>query len=418
MDYEVFLLKIVHLVAGELSGGAARGAYWLHRGLKNIGIESKLLTNSFDTLGDCDVESVADTFKNKIKSKVFSQLDGFPTKAYRRRKNLIFSTGFWGKAFIRSDLLRWADIVHLHWINAGFVNLKYLSQIKKPIVWTMRDMWPMTGGCHYAMKCNQYESGCGKCPQLGSKCTLDLSKIVLSRKKKYLPKSMKIVGISSWLSECARNSNLFRDFDVQTISNNIDCSEFYPVEKHIARDILGVDRNANVVLTGATSAETFYKGFDKFLSSIEFLPKDNIHLVFFGRIDADALKKIKFPFTSLGFLHDTVALRIAYSSADLFVAPSIMDAFGKTIAESMACRTPVVCFDATGPKDIVDHKKNGFRAKPFEPKDLARGIKWILADSDRYEVLSQNARAKVVNEFDIDVIARKYKKLYSKITDR
>jgi glycosyltransferase involved in cell wall biosynthesis len=229
---------------------------------------------------------------------------------------------------------------------------------------------------------------------------------------------MKIVGISSWLSECARNSNLFRDFDVQTISNNIDCSEFYPVEKHIARDILGVDRNANVVLTGATSAETFYKGFDKFLSSIEFLPKDNIHLVFFGRIDADALKKIKFPFTSLGFLHDTVALRIAYSSADLFVAPSIMDAFGKTIAESMACRTPVVCFDATGPKDIVDHKKNGFRAKPFEPKDLARGIKWILADSDRYEVLSQNARAKVVNEFDIDVIARKYKKLYSKITDR
>lgn len=410
-------MKIVHLVAGELNGGAARGAYWLHRGLKNIGVESKLLTNSFDTLGDSDVESVADTFTNKIKSKIFSHLDGLPTKVYRRRQNVIFSTGFWGKDFFKSDLIEWADIVHLHWINAGFVNLKYLSRIKKPIVWTMRDMWPMTGGCHYTMGCNQHESGCGKCPQLGSRASLDLSKIVLSRKKKYLPESMKIVGISSWLSECARHSSLFHDFDVRTISNNIDCSEFFPVEQDTARDILGIDRNANVVLTGATSLKAFYKGFDKFLGSLEFLPRDNLHLVFFGRADVDALKEIKIPFTNLGFLHDTVALRIAYSAADLFVAPSIMDAFGKTIAESMACGTPVVCFDATGPKDIVDHKKNGFRAKPFDPEDLARGMKWILADSDRYRKLSKNARKKVINEFDIDVIARKYKELYTEITD-
>jgi len=411
-------LKIIHLVSGELNSGAARGAYWLHRGLKNIGVESKLLTNSFDTLGDSDVESVADTFKNKIRSKIRSHLDGLPAKMYRRRKNVIFSTGLWGKEFFRSDLIGGADIVHLHWINAGFVNLKYLSRIKKPIVWTMRDMWPMTGGCHYTMGCDQYESGCGKCPQLASRCSLDLSKIVLSRKKKYLPKSMKIVGISSWLSECARRSSLFRDFDVRTISNNIDCSEFLPVEKNTARDILGIDRNVNVVLTGATSLKAFYKGFDKFLGALDFLPKENLHLVFFGRTDADALKEIKLPFTCLGFLYDTVALRIAYSAADLFVAPSIMDAFGKTIAESMACGTPVVCFDATGPKDIVDHKKNGFRAKPFDPEDLARGIEWILSGSDRYGELSKNARAKVLNMFDIDVIARKYKKLYSEIVDR
>ena len=78
----------------------------------------------------------------------------------------------------------------------------------------------------------------------------------------------------------------------------------------------------------------------------------------------------------MGFLHDTISLRLAYSASDVFVAPSLMDAFGKTLAESMSCGTPAVCFDATGPKDIVDHKLNGYKAFPFDTSDLTAGINW------------------------------------------
>ena len=373
-------MKILHLVAGELCGGAARGAYWLHRGLRNIGVESKVLTNSFDTLGDSEVSTVANSKTNKIKTKIYSQLERVPAWCYRKRKNSIFSTGFWGKAFFKNDLIKWADIVHLHWINAGFVDIKYLQRINKPIVWTLRDMWPMTGGCHIAaaLNCDRYELGCGKCPQLGSTCSYDLSRIIALRKKKYFPEKMKIIGISSWLSECARKSWLFHNFDVRTISNNVDCAQFFPIDKKTARNILGITQDSKIILAGATCLGAFYKGFDKLLESLDVLSIKNIHLIFFGNLSKDTIKKINYHYTDLGFLHDTVSLRLGYSAADVFVAPSLMDAFGKTLAESMACATPVVCFDATGPMDIVDHKVNGYRAQPFEHEDLARGIEWIL----------------------------------------
>ncbi|CAK8711722.1 Glycosyltransferase [Candidatus Electronema halotolerans] len=412
------MYRILHIVGGELNGGAARGAYWLHLGLKRLGVDSKILTNSFDTLGDKDVITVADSTKNKIKVKFYSHLDALPVSLYRNRKEIIFSTGFAGGNIFNTDILKDIDIVHLHWINAGFVNIKYLSCIKKPIVWTMRDMWPMTGGCHYTMGCNSYSSNCGQCPQLGSKLSFDISSLIIARKKKYFPKTIKLVGISSWLSECAQQSSLFHEFDIQTISNNIDTTQFFPVDKIVARNILGIPQDVKVILAGATNLENFYKGFDKFLAAITYLPNDKIHVVFLGTLSQGALKKINFPCTNLGYLHDTVSLRIAYSAADVFVAPSIMDAFGKTLAEAMSCGTPTVCFDATGPKDIVDHKQNGFRAKPFDPKDLAYGIQWLLhQDEQQYRKISDNAKEKVKKYFDNYVIAKRYKKLYSSILE-
>ena len=408
-------MKVLHIVSGELNGGAARGAYWLHRGLRKIGVDSYILSDSFDTLGDSEVFTTADSKKNKVIKLIRGQLDTAPSWLYRNRKRVIFSTGFFGKDFTKTRAYQMADIIHLHWINAGFVNMHHLKKVKKPIVWTMRDMWPMTGGCHYALDCIAYETGCGKCPQLASKFSHDLSKIVLSRKKKYVPKNIKLVGISIWQSECARKSSLFHDFDIRTISNNVDCQGFFPIPKDIARKLLGLPLNKKIILAGAQNMDDFYKGFDKYIQSLNYLENEQDHLLFFGKLDTSLLKNSGFEYTSLGYLNDTISLRLAYSAADVFVAPSLMDAFGKTLAESMACGTPVVCFNATGPKDIVDHKKNGYLAHPFDPQDLARGVKWVLKDEKRFLELSHNARKKVEDYFDIQIVAKQYQSLYQEI---
>ena len=410
-------MNVLHLVSGELNGGAARGAYWLHNGLRKIGIDSYILSNSFDTLGDSEVITIADSKKNKVMKLIREQLDSAPSWLYLNRKQVIFSTGFLGKDFTKTEAYKRADIIHLHWINAGFVNMCHLKKIKKPIVWTMRDMWPMTGGCHVAkaLDCTAYETGCGGCPQLNSKFSYDLSKIVLNRKKKYIPKNIKLVGISTWLSECARKSSIFHNFDVRTISNNVDCQEFFPIPKNTARKLLGIPLNEKIILTAAQNMGDFYKGFDKYIQSLNYLENEQKHLLFFGKLDKSLLKNSGFEYTSLGYLNDIISLRLAYSAADVFVAPSLMDAFGKTLAESMACGTPVVCFNATGPKDIVDHKKNGYLAKPFDPQDLANGIKWVLEDENRYLELSHNARRKVEDHFDIQVVAKQYQSLYQEI---
>ena len=408
-------MKVLHIVSGELNGGAARGAYWLHKGLRKIGVDSYILSTCYDTLGDSEVFTTVDSKKNKVIKIILEQLDAAPSWLYRSRKRIIFSTGFFGQDFTNTKAYQMADIIHLHWINAGFVNMHHLKKVKKPIVWTMRDMWPLTGGCHYALDCTAYETGCGKCPQLNSKFSHDLSKIVLSRKKKYIPKNIKLVGISTWLSKCARKSSMFHDFDIRTISNNVDCQDFFPIPKDIARKVLGLPLDKKIILTGAQNMNGFYKGFDKYIQSLNYLGNEQNHLLFFGKLDKRLLKNSGFEFTSLGFLNDTISLRLAYSAADVFVAPSLMDAFGKTLAESMACETPVVCFNATGPKDIVDHKKNGYLAHPFDPQDLARGVKWILEDEKRYFELSYNARRKVEDYFDIKIVAEQYQSLYQEI---
>lgn len=403
-------MKILHIIAGDLSGGAARGAYWLHLGLKELGIDSKVFTNSKITLGDDSIITMQSK-KDKAFNLIRSQLDNLLLLFYPKRKRIIFSTGIFGVDFTKTKTYKETDIIHFHWINGGFVNMKHLSKIDKPIVWTIRDMWPLTGGCHYSMECEKYKTGCGNCELLNSNKSYDLSKFTLNRKKKYFPKDMKIVGISHWLSDEAKKSKLFEKFDVRTIFNNINTNEFFPIEKEVAKGILDVKTNKKIILCGSTSLKDFYKGFSKYIEALQTLDKEKYFLCFFGNLDKNIADELDFEYKSLGYLNDNISLRLAYSCADVFVAPSLMDAFGKTLAEAMACGTPVVCFDATGPKDIVDHKLNGYKAKHFESKDLAKGVEWTLHVKN-YDKLCKNAREKVMKEFDSKVVAKKYIKLY------
>ena len=80
----------------------------------------------------------------------------------------------------------------------------------------------------------------------------------------------------------------------------------------------------------------------------------------------------------------------------------------------MACGTPVVAFDTNGSTDIIDHMTNGYLATPFVPKELARGINWML-NTDQYSQVSKNAIKKVKNNFDIAHIARKYIEFYEHV---
>jgi glycosyltransferase involved in cell wall biosynthesis len=303
-------------------------------------------------------------------------------------------------------------VVHLHWIN-GLVKLGTLRNVRKPLVWTLRDMWPLTGGCHYALECDRYRVGCGACPQLGSTSRNDLSRLVAHRKAGAIPAHAKLVGISDWLSDCARESAVTRHLSIRTISNNIDVRQFAPIEKATARRILGLPVDRRLVLLGAHAVGDFYKGFDLAKAALQGLRRDDVQLVFFGTASPSILEGIGHPTSSLGFLTDAVALRLAYSAADVFVAPSRMDAFGKTIGEAMACGTPAVCFDATGPRDIVEHRVSGWLARPFEVADLARGIEWVLDRPEAdYARLCADARVRVVERFDTRVIARQYVALY------
>ncbi len=409
-------MKILHIVAGNLNGGAAKGAYWLHSGLCEVGVQSKILVNA-KSPKDERIISVASTFKNKIFLKLYALLDSLIPQLYKKKKAL-FSTGLFGFDFTKTAAYQEADIINLHWINGGFINIKHLSKIKKPLVWTIRDMWPFTGGCHLSLGCERYKTSCGSCVQLNSKYRLDLSKWVLHRKRRYLPKQTKIVAISQWVAEQARESTLLKHFDIRTISNCIDMDVFFPVNKIVARKALAIQTKKKIILLGSINLEESYKGFEKYIQAIQYLDKHLYYLCFFGNIsNINILERLGFEYHSFGFLQDFVSLRLLYSAADVFVAPSTMEPFGKTVIEAMACATPAVCFNATGTKDIITHQVDGYKAKPFVSEDIAKGIRWVL-NNDYHNNLRSAARRKVVNLFDNKIIAAQYVDLYEQLLNK
>lgn len=407
-------MNILHLVSGRLNGGAAKGAYWLHKGLIEEGVNSRILCNSRETYNEDTVFTINNSATDWIKNAALKRIDKLPAKLYLNRENTLFSTGICGFDITDHELYNSADLIHLHWIN-GLVKLKDLPKFQKPMVWTIRDMWPFTGGCHYSMGCEKYKFNCGECPQLGSSTKNDLSKYVFNKKKLHIPKNITAVGISPWISQELNKSTLFKDKVVKTIFNNIDCNDFYPFEKQMARQKLNIDTSKKIILVGAQNPNSFYKGFQKFIESMKCLNKEEYLVLFFGRLDESLLGRLEFEYKSFGFISDIKILRLIYSAADVFIAPSLMEAFGKTIAEAMACGTPVVCFDATGPKDMVSHKKDGYKAKPFESNDLAEGISWTLEDKNRRTRLSEQARKSAVEKFHLEKIAKNYIQLYDSI---
>ena len=408
-------MNVLHLVAGQLDGGAARGAYWLHQALRELGVDSNILTNARDNLGDESVTSLTESVYGKLKFAISWRIGSLPIKAYRNRQSLTFNTGIAGIDFTRHPAYEAADLVHLHWIN-GLVSMRSLKKVKKPLIWTMRDMWPFTGGCHQSMDCDRFKHGCGSCPQLGSTRQRDLTHFVLRHKRASLPEHVRVVGVSRWISECARQSALFGARDVSTISNNVDTELFSPIQKNVARQALGLDGDERIVLVGALNVASVYKGFDVLMQALDKLDQTNARIVFFGNSRAPIPQSLPMPITSLGYLSDVIALRLAYSAADVFVAPSRADSFGKTLAEAMACGTPVVCFNATGPRDIVEHQRSGYLAEPFDPRDLAAGIRWVLERSPAVHAeLCENARVRAQQRFDSRVIAQQYIALYREL---
>lgn len=406
-------MKILHVNATDLEGGAARAAYRLHCSLLAEGANSQMLVQS-KTSDDFTVIGPS-TKIQKALAKLRPVLDLFPVRKYKRRTKTLFSPAWLPFSCVVDRINELdPDVVHLHWVAGGMMRIEDISRIKAPVVWSLHDMWVFTGGCHYDEQCGAFRLQCGNCKVLQSKTSKDLSRRVYNRKQRTFEekKNITLIGLSRWLADQASVSSLFSSEQVINLPNPIDTESFSPFNQTFARELLKLPKDKKLVLFGAIGATSDpRKGFQELVQGLNQLYLDNVELVVFGA--SEPQEGARFPQRShyLGVLHDDVTLRVLYSAADVMVVPSMQEAFGQTASEAMACGTPVVAFGATGLLDIVDHKENGYLAKPFEPADLALGIEWVLGN-DNYNQLSEKARKKIVEYFDYKVVAPKYIELY------
>ncbi|MDK2792755.1 MAG: hypothetical protein PWQ25_1618 [Deferribacteres bacterium] len=408
-------MKILIVNTSDITGGAARAAYRLHRALIEAEVDSQMLVQ--DKKSDDYTVIGPETKVQKAIAKLRPTLDHLPVKRYKNRTKTLFSPAWLPFSGIVDKINEInPDIVHLHWICGGMMRIEDIARIKAPIVWSLHDNWAFTGGCHIKWDCDKYLKSCGTCPRLGSNKENDLSRKVWRRKQKmFSKKEMTIVGLSRWVNECSKQSSLLKNKKHIKLPNPIDITLYKPFDKERARDLWSLSSDKKLLLFGANSATSdINKGFKQLSEAIKKLTSQDIEFVVFGSSRPQNAPDFGFKTHYLGHLYDDVSLVTLYSAVDVMVVPSLQEAFGQTASEAMACGTPVVCFDATGLKDIVDHKMNGYKAKPFESEDLARGIEWVL-NAPNYNELCKNAREKVEREFDSRVVAGKYVELYKQL---
>jgi glycosyltransferase involved in cell wall biosynthesis len=224
-----------------------------------------------------------------------------------------------------------------------------------------------------------------------------------------------IVGLSKWLHECAKSSTLLKNKKHINLPNPIDTEIYKPFNKEKARELWCLPKDKKLALFGAMSATSDpRKGFKELSEAMNKLSDQNIEFVVFGSSKPKESQDFGFKTHYLGHLHDDVSLVTLYSAVDIMIVPSIQENLSNAIMESLACATPVVGFNIVGNSDMIDHKQNGYLAKPFDIRDLKNGIEWIL-NNENHDELCQNAREKILKEFDSRVVTWKYIKLYKRV---
>jgi glycosyltransferase involved in cell wall biosynthesis len=403
------------------NGGAGRAAYRLHQGLRRTGIESQMLVQ--DKTGD-DVTVIEPN--NKLRKEfiqLIPRIDRIPLKFYRQRDRTTYSIQWLPDKIALQVAQLNPDVVNLHWICDGFVQIETIARLKKPIVWTLHDMWAFTGGCHYNQECDRFTNSCGACPQLHSNKNWDLSRWIWQRKAKaWKNLKLTIVTPSQWLAREASSSSLFQNQQIIVIPYGIDTQIYKPIEKQFARKLLNLPNDKQLILFGAMNGTSdLRKGFHLLQMALKKLHQstyvEQFELVVFGASAPANEASSSFKTHYLGKLNDDTSLCLAYSSADVFVVPSLQDNLPNTVMESLACGIPCVAFNIGGMPDMIEHQQNGYLAQPFDTEDLAQGIVWILENRERHQKLAYRAREKVMQEFILELQAKRYFSLFNEINE-
>ncbi|WP_020600231.1 glycosyltransferase family 4 protein [Spirosoma panaciterrae] len=427
-------MRVTHLSTYHLFGGAAVAATRLHRALQNQiwngqSIESTLLVGTANRLETHKPEPGVLYLANNFLAEqtafgrfVAERLYFLPHERDQSVR-FQFSPARFGAALDFHPAIQQADILHLHWINFGFLSLNGLQslfRLGKPIVWTLHDQWAFTGGCHYSRGCDRFLSHCGQCPYLKKPSEHDLSNRVFSQKKTLFSNArIHFTPPSHWLASEAQQSALLRDFPFTVIPYAIDQRVFEPVERTEANAHLELpDTNRPRLLFGSANVTDVRKGFRYFAEALTLLhqqhPDLNPEILVFGKGRSYLFNELPYPVRHLGVLTSTDDIVAAYNAADVMIVPSLEDNLPNTVIEAMACGTPVVGFRTGGIPEMIDHQQNGYLADVGSAQQLADGMAFILKHT-LPETLRQNARQSSEDRFSENIVAKQHIDLYNQL---
>ncbi len=418
-------MKVLHINKTDAGGGAAVAALRIHRALLRSGVDSHILVQ-FQKRSEVNEHVIGRGMLHNLRSNwnfVKERLTILPSEreASIRFNFSVANTGF---DVAQLPIVQEADVINLHWINQGFISLdglKDLFALGKPIVWTLHDMWPFTGGCHYAGNCLEFNERCGFCCFLRDRGKNDFSTQVFMKKREiYSQGNLSVVTCSRWLNTLAHSSSLFRHVPVTTIPNSIDTNFYRPLDRMQCREELGLPKDKRLILFGAANINDARKGFRYLEEALTIIQENfpqvasHIELLIFGNAKGPE-PDLGFETHLFKFISDPSKIVKLYNAADAFILPSLQDNLPNTVMESLCCGTPVVGFRIGGIPEMVTHKETGYLAEVKNSLSLANGIYNMLFFDDEKR---QMIRERAVTQFGEEIVARQYIDVYNKALKR
>lgn len=397
--------RVLHLCIADDVGGAARSAYKIHKGVRALGVPSRMLV-AFRFKDDPDVRSFRPRAWRAV-DRVFRQLD----RAVSVHSLLVPSTAW----LLAHPWLAWADVVQLYNLHGGWISQLALPLIarRKRVIYRLSDMWAMTGHCAFSAGCERFRVGCGHCPHLDDYPSLPRDTTALNWRIKdwlYRRSRFELVAPSTWIERLARESPLLGRYPVVRIPNGVDIGTFAPTPKAIARRELGLPEDGTLVLFSGTEAR---KGGALLALARERLAAAGVPVVFVTVGHDQSGESSRIDALHLGQIADDRKLARIYSAADIFALPARADNLPNTILEAFACGTPAVSFDVGGVRDAVRHLETGYLARSGDVGDLVAGIAALAQDSVLRLRLGGNALALARSEFSLALQGERFAALYS-----
>ena len=423
-------LRVVFVGARDSGGGAARATYrifdalWQRREELALDLSMRVMrktTNHPGIFGGEPTRTLSQKIRTRLvkrwrrlvrRKKFFS-----PHTIYESRAE--FDTGL-GKEL--ADLN--ADLYVLNWLGSNTLSIKEISSLQRKTVWQLHDMWAFSGAEHYRFDnraADNYSSRSRPPEETGP----DIHQRVFRRKTKLWRHPMPAIATTTWLRNEAKKSALSRSWPVFIQPYPLDTDFWHPLDRIESRNYWDFSDDELVVLFGAAGGtKYFHKGAHALFDALPFVGtalqergvSSAITLAVFGEEGPDQLingTRTRF----LGKLDDE-QLRYLYSSSEVIVVPSLLEAFGQVASEAHACGLPAVVFDNTGLTDIVADGETGLHAENGNAKDLAEKITILLTDPDLRRQFGSAARKRAVDLWNQDVVARRYAQILHDVAQR
>lgn len=323
----------------------------------------------------------------------------------------------------RMPAYKHADLLHLHIIHSGYLSLWALPEIthQKPTVWTLHDPWAMTGHCVYPFDCERWKIGCGECPNL--KTTLPLNSdrtasLFKYKRRMYAKSKFDIIVASQWMLNMVQTSPLFEKARVHHVPFGLNLEFFSPTAAPDARKKLGIPDNAMVICFRAVNNE--FKGLPYAIEALEKIHCNQPVCLLTFQGDKVLWERFsgRFQLVDLGWSNDEVLMRDAFVAADIFLMPSMAEAFGVMAIEAMACGKPVISFDGTSLPEVTFAPDVGISVPMKDADALANKLQSLIDNPEERLERGRKGRQIAEDHYNEKMQADRLVEIYKTVKSR